>query len=92
MLMGIGILPLGAISPSFWGLTLLGLTMLAGGIFGTRRVTREIKAGQALEQTMLSETIFRQEVARTGRLDLAQQAIERVKPSRKHHFGMTLRA
>jgi hypothetical protein len=40
-------------------------------------VSREIKATRTLEQTVMSETIFRQEIARTGRLDLARQAIER---------------
>jgi hypothetical protein len=77
MLMSIAILPLGATDRSFWGLTLLGLAMLAGGMFGARRVTREIRAERALRQTVMSETIFRQEIARTGRLDLARQAIER---------------
>jgi hypothetical protein len=78
MLMGITLLPLGVIRPSFWGLTLLGLAMLGGSVFGARRVNREIKASRALQQTVMSETIFRQEIARTGRLDLARQAIERV--------------
>jgi hypothetical protein len=92
MSMGIALLPLGVIRPSFWGLTLLGLAMLTGGLLGARRVNREIKAVADLQQTVISETIFRQEIARSGRLDLAQQAIERVKPQRKHHFGMKLRA
>jgi enoyl-CoA hydratase/carnithine racemase len=77
MLMSIAILPLGAIDRSFWGLTLLGLAMLAGSVLGARRLTREIRAARTLRQTLIGETIFRQEVARTGRLDLARQAIER---------------
>jgi hypothetical protein len=94
MAMGIALLPLGIIRPSFWGLTLLGLAMLTGGVLGVRRVNREIKVAIDLQQTVIGETIFRQEIARTGRLDLAQQAIERGKPQRKHHFhfGMKLRA
>jgi hypothetical protein len=78
MLMGIALLPLGVIHPSFWGLTLLGLAMLTGSVLGARRVGREITATRNLQKTLLSESIFRQEIARTGRLDLARQAIERV--------------
>ena len=87
-LMGVTVLPLGVIHPSFWGLTLLGLAMLTGSVLGARRVGREIRATRQLEQTMRSEAIFRQEIARTGRLDLAQQAIDRIKVPRKSHFGI----
>jgi hypothetical protein len=78
MLMGTALLPLGVMRPSFWGLILLGLAMLAGGGLGAWRINGEIRATRGLQQTLLSETIFRQEIARTGRLDLARQAIERV--------------
>ncbi len=92
MLMGIACLPLGVIALSFWWATILGAVMAVGGAFGAWRVGREIKAVRALEQTVISETIFRQEIARTGRLDLAQQASERSKGRPRSHFGMRLRA
>jgi len=92
MLMGVACLPLGVMELSLWWATILGAVMAVGGAFGAWRVGREIKATRALEQTVLSETIFRQEIARTGRLDLAQQAIDRAKAQRKHHFGMKLSA
>jgi hypothetical protein len=77
MLMGIACLPLGIVKLSFWWATTLGFVMTVGGGVGAWRVSREIKTTRTLEQTVMSETIFRQEIARTGRLDLAQQAIER---------------
>lgn len=77
MLMGIACLPLGVVELSFWWATMLGFVMTVGAAFGAWRVSREIKATRTLEQTVMSETIFRQEIARTGRLDLARQAIER---------------
>lgn len=77
MLMGIACLPLGVVELSFWWVTMLGFVMTVGGAFGAWRVGREIRATRALEKTVMSETIFRQEIARTGRLDLAHQAIER---------------
>jgi hypothetical protein len=83
MLMGIALLPLGVIHPSFWGLTLLGLAMLTGSVLGARRVGREITTTRNLQKTLLSETIFRQEIARTGRLDLARQAIEQLNAGTK---------
>lgn len=83
MAMGIAVLPLGVIHPSFWGLTLLGVAMLTGAVLGTRRVNREIAAARTLEKTLLSESIFRQEIARTGRLDLARQAIEQLNAGTK---------
>jgi len=92
MLMGVACLPLGAIELAFWWVTILGAIMAVGGAFGAWRVGREIKATRALEQTVKSEAIFRQEIARTGRLDLAKQASERRSEPRKSHFGMRLRA
>ena len=77
MLMGIACLPLGVVELSFWWVTMLGFVVTAGSAFGAWRVGREIRATRALEKTVMSETIFRQEIARTGRLDLARQAIER---------------
>ena len=77
MLMGVTILPLGLVKLSFWWVTMLGFVMTVGGAFGAWRIGRELKATRALERTVMSETIFRQEIARTGRLDLARQAIER---------------
>jgi hypothetical protein len=74
-LMGVASLPLGIIEPAFWWASSLGLVMCAGGICGARRVAREIRAERARRQTVLNETIFRQEIARTGRLDLARQAV-----------------
>jgi hypothetical protein len=88
MLMGVALLPLGALDRPFWGLILLGLAMLAGGIFGARRVSREIRAEQALQQTVIGEAIFRQEVARTGRLDLAREAMEHAKTHGRTVAGM----
>ena len=92
MLMGVACLPLGVIEMSFWWVTILGAIIAVGAAFGAWRVSREVKATRALEQTVMSETIFRQEVARTGRLDLAKQASERRSEPRKSHFGMRLRA
>jgi hypothetical protein len=92
ILMGIAALPFGMVAPGFWWATLLGLVMVTGGVFGAGRIGREIRATRALEQAVTSETIFRQEIARTGRLDLAKQAIGRRAPDRKYHFGMKLRA
>jgi len=83
MLMGIALLSLGVIHPSFWGLTLLGLAMLTGAVLGARRIGREIKAARKLQNTLLSESIFRREIARTGRLDLARQAIEQLSAGTK---------
>jgi uncharacterized protein (DUF58 family) len=92
MLMGVACLPLGVMELALWWATILGAVMVVGGAFGAWRVGREIKAARTLEQTVKSEAIFRQEIARTGRLDLAKQAIERAQPPRKHHFGMKLSA
>ena len=76
-LLGVASLPLGVIEPAFWWVSSLGLVMCVGGIWGARRIAREIRAEQAHRQTVISETIFRQEIARTGRLDLARQAARR---------------
>lgn len=91
-IMGVACLPLGVIALSFWWATILGAVVAIAGALGAWRVGREIKATRTLEETVRSETIFRQEIARTGRLDLAQQAIERSKAPPKSHFGMRLRA
>jgi uncharacterized protein (DUF58 family) len=92
ILMGVASVPLGVIEPSAWWATLLGLVMIVGGVFGAWRVRREIRTTRAFEQTVLSETVFRQEIARTGRLDMAQQAIKKAKPPRWSPFGTKLRA
>jgi hypothetical protein len=92
VLMGIACLPLGVVESAFWWATMLGALMTIAGTFGAWRLGREIKATRALEQTVLSEIIFRQEIARTGRLDAAQQAIKRAKPPRWSPFGTKLRA
>ncbi|HXP03337.1 MAG TPA: hypothetical protein VN808_04390 [Stellaceae bacterium] len=92
MLMGIACLPLGIMELSFWWATMLGFVITVGSAFGAWRVSREIKATRAFEQTVMSETIFRQEIARTGRLDAAQQAIAQAKPRRRSPFGTKMRA
>jgi uncharacterized protein (DUF58 family) len=92
MLMGIACLPLGVMALSFWWATMLGFVITVGSASGASRVNREIKSRRALEQTVISETVFRQEIARTGRLDLAQQAIKKAEPPHWSPFGTKLRA
>jgi hypothetical protein len=75
--MGFVSTPYGMAEPSWWWATLLGLGMIVGGIWGIRRVNRDIKDEEAVLHTVMDETIFREELARNnGRLDLAREAVE----------------
>jgi hypothetical protein len=83
MLMGIAILPLGIMKPSFLWVTLLGLGVGGGAFWAAQRITQETKDEMLIQQTLMDENIFRQELARTGRLDLARQAIERARSGKQ---------